>query len=235
MSAATASRAEGPAGRYERNAVVAEVDYQRLQQWVWDHPLAFRAAFPDRIIQSLYFDSRELGHLSDNLAGIAERKKLRLRWYGHSSNTTKTFFEIKCKRNELGYKLRCDIPLSGPVGSLPLAQIVDEIRALLPPDMRVEFEAADRPQLKTQYAREYFTSGDGRIRVTLDRGISVCDQSDASVLNAERAAAFPPVAVLELKYASELDSWLRRHTTPLPSRLARFSKYTVGMQTLLGV
>ena len=33
----------------------------------------------------------------------------------------------------------------------------------------------------------------------------------------------------------ELDSWLRRHTTPMPSRPTRFSKYTVGMQTLLGV
>lgn len=228
-------RTDTPLGRYERKAVVAEVDCQRLQQWVWDHPLAFRSAFSDRIVHSLYFDSRELGHLSDNLAGIANRVKLRLRWYGDSSDTTRTCFEIKAKRNELGYKFRCDVALSASLQTLSLARVLDEIRAELPADMRAQFDAADHPQLHTRYSREYFVSGDGRVRATLDRGISIFGQSDAKVLNGERAAFFPPVAVLELKYAAKLDAWLRRHTTPLPSRLSRFSKYTVGMQTLLGV
>jgi hypothetical protein len=43
------------------------------------------------------------------------------------------------------------------------------------------------------------------------------------------------VVVLELKYDSVLDSEVRAALETLPRRLARFSKYTVGMQAILGV
>jgi hypothetical protein len=54
--------------------------------------------FPDREIRSIYFDNNLLSNANDNLIGMSNRKKYRIRWYNQDLNFN---FEIKSKKNDL--------------------------------------------------------------------------------------------------------------------------------------
>ena len=59
--------------------------------------------YKDRIVNSIYYDDEEFETAQDNLSGISDRRKYRLRWYG---NEFKNYiYEIKVKKNNLGKKI----------------------------------------------------------------------------------------------------------------------------------
>ena len=59
--------------------------------------------YDDRLITSIYYDSENFTTARDNLAGISNRRKYRIRWY---NDKTKNFnYEIKIKKDNLGKKL----------------------------------------------------------------------------------------------------------------------------------
>lgn len=221
--------------RFERKCVVEAEHYDWLACWVEERALAFRHAFPGRIVQSLYLDSGGLDDLGDNLGGVAQRQKIRLRWYGASSAIERAALEVKCKRSQLGIKLSYPIELPAPLDELSFPELTRSISGQLPEDARSLVERASRAVVKTRYWREYLVSGDGRVRATIDRDIRVYDQSEYTRVNDVRPVPFPDLVVLELKYDSLLDSEVRAALGPLPRRLVRFSKYAVGVQTILGV
>ena len=59
--------------------------------------------YKDRLINSIYFDDENFATAQDNLSGISDRRKYRIRWYG---NNFKDFsYEVKIKKNNLGRKI----------------------------------------------------------------------------------------------------------------------------------
>ncbi len=74
-----------------------------------------------------------------------------------------------------------------------------------------------------------------QLRVTLDRMICIYDQLEFVRINDSMSSPLPELAVLELKYPAEMDPDVRANLEPLPNRLSRFSKYSTGVQRLLGV
>ncbi len=186
-------------------------------------------------MQSLYFDSMDLGSFEDNLAGIAGRRKARMRWYGDAINVRQARLEIKCKRHRLGLKFSYPLELDAPLDSLPFPELSSCIRERLPDEAQILFGRMSEPVLTTRYRRRYFASADGRVRVTLDRKIQIFDQYEFATLNGDLPAILPEISILEVKYPARIDSWVRESMEALPTRLSRFSKYTVGVQTILGV
>lgn len=63
--------------------------------------LGMKKLYPDRKINSEYFDTKHLKMFSDSEEGILPRKKIRLRWY---SNKLDKNLEIKISSNEGRYK-----------------------------------------------------------------------------------------------------------------------------------
>ena len=58
-------------------------------------------------VNSLYFDNIAQEAIQHNLAGISNRNKVRLRWYGdNSSSISETNLEIKFREGRLGYKIK---------------------------------------------------------------------------------------------------------------------------------
>ena len=57
----------------------------------------FRKLYPDRYITSIYMDNLNFDSVKDNINGVSERKKLRVRWYNNDFN--KIYFEEKNKNN----------------------------------------------------------------------------------------------------------------------------------------
>ena len=65
----------------------------------------FKKLYPDRIINSLYFDTDDLKNVWDNINGFSDRLKIRLRWYGSPKKLIEPILEIKSKR---GYETKKD-------------------------------------------------------------------------------------------------------------------------------
>jgi len=221
--------------RWERKCVVHRSRLDALRVWVDEQPVAFRRAWPSRTVCSLYFDSALLDDFRLNLAGVSERKKLRLRWYGSGRGAKNAVLEVKCKRNHLGIKHHYPIELSEPLAELPLPSLADRLAAQVPDEAQVLFQRGGLPTLLVCYEREYFVSADGRVRLTLDQDIEVFEQRESTRLNHLYRDWFPDVVVLELKYDGALDTEVRSLLGSLPGRLSRFSKYAIGLQTTLDV
>ncbi len=92
--------------RYERKYRVESIDLASLWQTVKSHPISFRTLFPDRQVNNLYLDTPDMHFFRENLAGVAVRRKYRIRWYGEDiSKASNPVMEVKLKDGELGEKL----------------------------------------------------------------------------------------------------------------------------------
>lgn len=221
--------------RCERKCVMHAECIDHLRVWIDQQPLAFRRAYPNRCVRSLYFDTALLDDFQLNLAGVSDRKKLRLRWYGNDSESRTAVLEVKHKRDQMGIKYAYPIEFAQPLAQIPLDSLPQLLTSQLPEEARVLFERGAVPAVLLTYQRDYFVSADGRVRVTLDQDIEVYEQRYACHLNERRPDAFPELVVLELKYSGELDAEVRSLIGSLPGRLSRFSKYAVGLTTVLDV
>ena len=72
----------------------------------------FRTNFPDRTVNSIYFDDFNNSCVSENLAGESEKTKFRLRWYGKNNHILKNpKLEFKVKKNFMNYKIINDLKI----------------------------------------------------------------------------------------------------------------------------
>ena len=67
--------------RYEIKFILDNAKLSEIYQWIKDSTF-MKKSFPDRKVNSLYFDDENYSCVRDNLAGISDRKKMRFRWYG---------------------------------------------------------------------------------------------------------------------------------------------------------
>ena len=58
--------------------------------------------YPSRGVKSLYFDTINFESIKDNLSGVSQRQKLRLRWYENKS--THPVLELKKRNGRIGDK-----------------------------------------------------------------------------------------------------------------------------------
>ena len=103
--------------RYELKLVTPEIELATVRSWVRLHPAGFRTAFPPRRVNSIYLDTPGYRNLSENLAGMPDRQKLRLRWYGQMSDVVENpMLEMKIKEGHMGrkrqQKLDCTLALT---------------------------------------------------------------------------------------------------------------------------
>ena len=91
--------------RYERKYKIDHLSKYAVEQAVKLHPAGFRKIFPNRQVNNIYFDTADYQTGLQNIEGVNQRKKYRLRWYGQDlQQIDKPRFETKIKHNELGTK-----------------------------------------------------------------------------------------------------------------------------------
>ena len=71
----------------------------------------FFSLFPDRKVNSIYFDDKNLSSILANLDGVTDKKKVRIRWYGNSQIIDNSKLEIKRKSEFLVSKNNYEIKL----------------------------------------------------------------------------------------------------------------------------
>ena len=87
---------ENKLSRFERKWVYRNNDYLTLVNALIRSNFFFRKQYPDRKVNSIYFDTPVFTDVWDNINGFGNRKKIRIRWYDEI-NQSAVFIEEKKK------------------------------------------------------------------------------------------------------------------------------------------
>lgn len=222
--------------RYERKFVVdlARGSHSAVAMMLRLHPAIFREVYAERVVNSIYFDTFDRRNYAESIAGLRDRRKVRVRWYGPPSNLIESaYFEFKIKRNAIGHKVRyplADACIDEFFNSTRLAALLE--RSDMPPGARAAITSL-HPTLLNRYRRRYYLSACGRFRVTVDTDLEYFRVVATGVPSPSRNLDSVHT-VVELKYEVEDDSSAREVASRLPFRVDRNSKYLVGLQRLAG-
>lgn len=218
--------------RYELKFVCDARYLHQARSWLRLHPAALQVAYPPRRVNSLYFDSPELGGLEANLRGLPVRNKLRLRWYNDALPEVRAVLELKHKDNLLGSKLQWQLP--GIVDlSRPWGKIIATLRAQLPAEGVMLLERASQPVLANHYQREYYVTPDELVRVTLDYEQRAYDQRLTARPNLSVSLPLEDVVVIEVKAGRAHAEPARELVRHFPLTRSRNSKYVTGVLAAL--
>lgn len=209
----------------------------KLTKYFGDY--GFMKAYPDRQVNSVYYDSINFKCAEDNLAGISPRKKFRLRWY--SSAKQKFFgltFETKIKVGRLGTKKRKSIN--------HISQDHLSLGSVLKLDKQLKVESdfvlpsGLDPKLIVSYERSYLTLTEG-VRMTIDDKLNFQEFNHNNFKqmflpdNSRRSSSFGSFKIIELKWGIEKTEPLSKLLKSLPSPPVRCSKYLLGLSRTRGL
>jgi len=217
-----------PNPRYERKFTIQGLALPQVLALVRRHPAAFHEAYPSRLVNNVYLDTPGLTSYHDHVNGAPNRVKIRVRWYGNSEGEIPCpILERKLKRGMVGGKMAKPLPRLHLNGEGVRPQLA---RALASDGLPENWRAGLRclqPSLFSRYRRHYFVSADNRFRLTIDSELSF-----AAPQNGTRSGVKLnwPLIVVELKFAPEHAEAAPLVTNPFPFRIARCSKYILGIE-----
>jgi hypothetical protein len=168
----------------------------------------------------------------DNVIGISQRLKVRIRWYGNLFGfIEKPVLELKIKKGFLGGKLRYPLD-SFYLGSDYSLKAQQDIFAKSDvPDVLTESLKALRFTLLNRYSRKYFESTDHKFRITIDFDMEFYKIDSTNNSFIEKIVDHNNT-VLELKYSEKDDEEARFITNYFPFRMTKSSKYVSGIESL---
>lgn len=215
--------------RYEQKLVGRACDLAALRALLRTLPIVLRTAFPPRVVQSVYFDTLSGAAVQDNLAGIGERSKLRVRWYGADASVVAATFEDKQRHNALGDKVSIALPTPLRVRGERPAAFLAAVAAGLPPTVHRRLDGHG-PAQWIRYRREYLATADGSLRITLDRDLEAFDQRTNLRLGDRWPTPLPPLLIVEAKADAAHRDALERLLQHLPLRPSKMSKFVMASQ-----
>jgi hypothetical protein len=220
--------------RYENKFVLPWDAYADFQMRLLSSRFFFSEIYEERRVNNIYLDTEGYKNLYDNLYGVENRAKHRIRWYGISSSVNQPFLEYKIKHGSLGYKEYFSLPPFTFDTAFTYSDYLDVIKK----DVRKKMSLyqlmyremlEEVPTLFNTYLRRYYLSADGKFRLTIDR--------DLAYFAINRWFDGLPgfheeKLVVEIKYENNDLAGAGAIMQELDLRLTRNSKYVIGMQGL---
>ena len=183
----------------------------------------FRTNFPDRTVNSIYFDDFKNSCVSENLEGVNEKTKFRLRWYGKNNHILKNpKLEFKVKKNFMNYKIINDLKILDNL-DLRKTKNVNFITKTINSIYKIKTLI---PVSTTHYDRSYFLSSNNLVRSTLDKQLKVSKFNNDFFIPIFKK--FNKI-ILELKYEKKYDEYVRKNINDISSRYSKNSKYIYSM------
>jgi hypothetical protein len=214
--------------RYEVKFVIGEDKLPEVKEWIVNHT-NFCKSYPDRQVNSVYFDDLDFSSVRDNLAGVPDRVKNRLRWYGFIDfeNKTTPILEQKIRSGRVGTKIKTPMPiLKNKLESLS----VSSIRKMIVKECKHDNYFLTNyfiPILYVKYSRKYYEDSLG-IRLTIDSDICFSRLRLNSSLTNQAKLQYSK-QIIEIKF----DRSMKNHVAKLLSCLSlspqRHSKYLMGL------
>lgn len=218
--------------RYERKFQVETLDVAQIQALVKRHPALFKQPYPPRYVNNIYLDSPDLAHYQDNLNGLDERQKVRVRWYGQLFGEIEhPTLEFKIKRGLVGTKESFPLPafaLRPGFSSRGFAATLQT--APLPEIVKAQLQGL-APVLINRYYRWYFATFDAQYRVTIDTQMEYHHVDRLNNNFIHRHTYHQPV-VVELKYRREHETQAQAIAGYFPFPVTKNSKYVQGIESV---
>ena len=206
--------------RFERKWLFKSNNYLALINSLLRSKLFFRTQYPSRKVNSIYFDTHDYISIRQNLDGISEKKKIRIRWYGSKDTIVNPVIEIKSKK---GFETKKEIVTIKELHNLRLSNSknLEMIKEKL--NVKLNLKKIIYPLLTTHYDREYFISLNGKIRATIDYNLRSIFLNNFSQMDIVKN--FKNICILELKYSTSLDKYVRKNLKDISLRLSKNSKF----------
>jgi len=185
---------------------------------------------PARRISSLYFDTATYASYWQSNAGLSNRAKLRLRWYGDLGPDTRFRLELKRRANWFGWKVVADVE-SLDLAHLRWSTLRGELTRQVGGEARVALDLLPEPVVVTHYRREYLHAPSLGVRLTVDTDLTFYDQRLRSTPNLRFDRTRAPFTVIETKADKGHERVAIRLVRPLGLRHTRFSKYCFGLES----
>ena len=184
----------------------------------------FHTIYKKRKVVSVYFDTLDYKFFRDNIEGVCNRIKARIRWYETLNNKkiiSEPILEIKEKNGFVGSKQNFRISnFKKKKLDFKDFQLNNEI------SNRVYFNVF--PILIVSYEREYYLNYNKKFRATVDTNLNVISLNNKKIklkINKE---------IMEIKYNLEFDDDYRNQiiNKNFKFRNQKFSKYVVSLLNL---
>ena len=213
--------------RYERKFILNSFKRNYLIHQIKISKLRFYEHHQQRFVNSIYLDTHNLRSYKQNIDGLKNREKFRIRWYGDFLINGNIFLEIKKKNNDLGKKIIFPLKTQLNMNSKQNFNIkrINNIltESDLPKNIEIKLKEL-KPKLLIRYRRAYFVSKIHPIRITLDDMINyktIGNNFKISNLFEKENKQL----IVELKYPTNLNPQEFNNFLDLPIRLSRNSKY----------
>lgn len=215
--------------RFERKFYIEDYTKADIEILLKHHPAMFREIYCERTVNNIYFDSFNLQHYFDNVNGVSQRLKVRVRWYGDLFGfVERPILEFKLKHNfhvgKLSYPLK-PFTLDNKFSLAGMHKVFNESDV---PDALKHHLRELNFSILNSYRRKYFLSSDKQYRITTDVDLEVYKLSSYQNNFLSKVRDKMNV-ILELKYNLTQDQFVHRITNYFPFRMTRNSKYVDGI------
>jgi hypothetical protein len=219
--------------RYEKKYICSNLLTSQARLIIKSLPYHFIQSFSPRFVNNIYFDSLDKDSYHDNIDGLGDRHKIRIRWYNNLfGNIKEPKLEIKSKKNHQNYKNTFAINNFYFEKNLKNKRnLKNWINKADIPDNILKLLCSLQISSMNSYYREYFISTDKKIRITLDSEMTFYDVGTESIIKINALDNDYPL--IELKYASKLSSEGDNIANEIPFRINRHSKYILGVEKQL--
>ena len=193
------------------------------------NPALFSPIYAPRFVNNIYLDTSDRQFFRDNVAGVASRLKVRIRWYGDVFGFIDSpTLELKIKQGFTGWKESYPLQPLHMEKALERESLLEACTSSNLPLRIVALLESLEPALLNRYRRAYFLSADRLFRITLDSDLSYA-RLNPTINPAVHSVEDTGLHIVELKYAVSDDEHAARITNSFPFRLSRNSKYVRGI------
>ena len=225
--------------RREKKFTFQQEYLSNVRKRIHDSKYLFRKTYDDRYVNSIYLDSFDFANYNENLSGLSQRSKARIRWYSEKtfrqlSENDDVSFEIKTRNNLFGEKLVYKLNFPIEVLRMNASEIFYFLRDSLPNEYLPHMDHCNVFSLGVAYKREYYEDFSKEIRATIDRNLSFRRLNNSLPLNFKSVECIKlEYGILELKYPQKIPDIMREiHFDGNEITPGRHSKYTIGVNLI---
>ena len=207
--------------RFERKYNLNEIQLFKLKHLILNSSLVEH--HPPRWINNLYFDSLSYNSYHENVEGLSDRKKVRIRWYGTQFGAIKPTFEVKIKSEYVNRKESTKLKKIIVQDKTAFDSLKDDaLQELMKQESKnYTILSTSYPSLLNRYYREYYISNDRSTRLTIDQSMWFYN------FKSKKEHADVNHVVMEIKYKS--DSKMGFDVSEFNLQLDKSSKYVLGL------
>ena len=203
--------------RFEKKWKINSHHFYDVYRALTESNFKFVEQYDPRWVNSIYYDNDFFNSVIQNLDGNEQKKKIRLRWYGSECLIKNLYLEIKSKKGMVTQKRKIDLKETNIKLNLSLLKKVQTNILKKYPNF-----LGQHPFTKVRYNRTYFISQDNNVRATIDKNISYQKINNYKI---ETQSFNDNDLILEFKYNTEFDNYVRNNLKNISLRLSKNSKF----------